>query len=92
MSVFQIIRSINPNIELTLKTAVARKCQMFNIIEKESEIIRNRGGGRALVGSAVFKTVSRALITFWVGSIPMRLRHFDFGRFFLKICALVPRL
>ena len=75
-----------------LKRAVARITQMCNIIEKASEIIRNSGGGRVLVGSAVFKTVSRALITFWVGSIPMRLRHFDFGRFFLKICALVPRL
>jgi hypothetical protein len=61
---------------------------MCNIIEKESEIIRNRGGGRALVGSAVFKTVSRALITFWVGSIPMRLRQFVFLQSFLEICAL----
>ncbi len=33
------------------------------------------GGGRVLVGSAVFKTVSRALVPFWVGSIPMHLRH-----------------
>jgi len=33
------------------------------------------GGGRVLVGSAVFKTVSRALVPFWVGSIPMRLRQ-----------------
>jgi hypothetical protein len=44
------------------------------------------------VGSAVFKTVSRALTTFWVGSIPMRLRQFDFGQSFLKICALVSGL
>ena len=28
-----------------------------------------------MVGSAVFKTVSRALVPFWVGSIPMHLRH-----------------
>lgn len=27
------------------------------------------------MGSAVFKTVSRALVPFWVGSIPMHLRH-----------------
>jgi hypothetical protein len=27
------------------------------------------------VGSAVFKTVSRALVPFWVGSIPMHLRQ-----------------
>jgi hypothetical protein len=33
------------------------------------------GGGRVLVGSAVFKTVSRALVPSWVGSIPMRLRQ-----------------
>jgi hypothetical protein len=33
------------------------------------------GGGRVLVGSAVFKTVSRALVPFWVGSIPMHLRQ-----------------
>ena len=46
------------------KRAVARITQMCNIIEKASEIIRNSGGGRVLVGSAVFKTVSRALITF----------------------------
>ncbi len=35
------------------------------------------GGGRVLVGSAVFKTVSRALVPFWVGSIPMHLRHMN---------------
>ena len=35
------------------------------------------GGGRVLVGSAVFKTVSRALVPFWVGSIPMHLRQLD---------------
>ena len=33
------------------------------------------GGGRVLVGPTVFKTVCRALIPFWVGSIPMHLRH-----------------
>jgi hypothetical protein len=33
------------------------------------------GGGRVLVGSAVFKTVSRALVPSWVGSIPMHLRQ-----------------
>ena len=49
------------------KRAVARITQMCNIIEKASEIIRNSGGGRVLVGSAVFKTVSRALITFLGG-------------------------
>ena len=27
------------------------------------------------MGSAVFKTVSRALVPFWVGSIPMHLRQ-----------------
>ena len=37
----------------------------------------DRGGGRVLVGSAVFKTVSRALVPFWVGSIPMHLRQLD---------------
>jgi hypothetical protein len=36
---------------------------------------RNIGGGRVLVGSAVFKTVSRALVPSWVGSIPMHLRQ-----------------
>jgi hypothetical protein len=42
------------------------------------------GGGRVLVGSAVFKTVSRALVPFWVGSIPMHLRH-------KKMCAVSER-
>jgi len=45
---------------------------------KRAENARGTGGGRVLVGPAVFKTVCRALVPFWVGSIPMHLRQKSF--------------
>ena len=53
----------------------AKKCMIIIIYLIREPL--DRGGGRVLVGSAVFKTVSRALVPFWVGSIPMHLRQLD---------------
>lgn len=46
------------------------------------------------MGSAVFKTVSRALVPFWVGSIPMHLRQACRSQFLSAIlpCSLPTRV